>query len=155
MQYVQVVAYLSVYHHQFICTRKRAHEAICMSILTFGTNRIDFFKNNGGAVMVVRWKGPDTLDKEESLPAFHFASTVQGSTVPTVGATGKVGGSPGGNEGVETGFGSGERGGEAVELPSPAAVGMRPGFLGQLFFLGEKMMAMPNTWTICFGEAPM
>ena len=33
--------------------------------------RADFFKNTGGAMMVVQWKGPDTLDNFEALHGFH------------------------------------------------------------------------------------
>ena len=34
--------------------------------------RADFFKNAGGAMVVVQWKGPDTLDRVEALNGFHF-----------------------------------------------------------------------------------
>ena len=114
--------------------------------------RADFFKNSGGAVMVVNWKGPDTLEKEETLSAFHFDSVgIEPLEVPRVTAGGSSSDddlnrsdNESGGEGTDPFSHAGQEP-EAEPLPSPAAAGMQSGFLGQFFLLGEKMESMPNT----------
>ena len=85
--------------------------------------RADFFKNSGGAMMVVKWKGPDTMDLVESLSGYHFASDFSRDI---------------GNRGEED---------LARPLPTPDTVGLQSGFLAQFFFEDKDKVSMLNPFT--------